>query len=509
MIDQPARQGYFYEITLCINTIVDPYASDFHFEVYWTRPDKTVVQAPGFYDGGDIFRARAYTNQAGRWQWRSVASVSSLNNATGSFFVAASNLPGKLQKHSQDPFQFQYENGDWFLHIADTAYRFVNMDEKNWKQYLDQANEVGFSKIRTWFNSGRYDVQALFDSQRKKLNLEYWQEIDRRLRYALKTYPRLQFQLIPYGEDTEEIRKYANNKMSRRIASYAQARFSAYANVQWCISNDREIVEHGPLSGRQILASTIEKIGNDMAAQEPWESLITNHQARYEGYSFVDSNWSDIITLEDLDQVGGDLLRTYRSKSSNDAVVLEEDRYEYYKGAKHPGYFFRRLFWSGLFAGGHVTYGGLASYEAGEAGNDIKGVQGYLDAKKGSFPLRGADQFQYIHKFFSDSKRTLVGFYPQQSWVKEGSKKLAVMTNGSDILIYIANPASEDIENSPASSQPFSFELTLPDEGIEFSLLWFNPRNGEWLADESLPRSSRAIITTPVGGDWVASIQRK
>ena len=145
--------------------------------------------------------------------------------------------------------------------------------------------------------------EALFGAGRTGLALAYWQEIERRIVYALNRHPQIVLQLIPYAEDTEEIKRYAaGDPLARLVASYAQARWSAFPNVQWTITNDREIVRGQPLTGRRVDWDMIDRMGRDMALREPWGTLITNHQARFSGYDFVDASWSDFITIEDLDQ---------------------------------------------------------------------------------------------------------------------------------------------------------------------------------------------------------------
>ena len=96
--------------------------------------------------------------------------------------------------------------------------------------------------------------------------------------------------------------------------------------------------------------------------------------------AFADSPWSDIITLEDLDQVDGKILLRYRQTGS-DPIVNDEDRYELYRNAGNRRYFFRRLMWASLLSGGHATYGGLKTYEAHDGG-PTRGVQGYFDANR-------------------------------------------------------------------------------------------------------------------------------
>ena len=350
----------------------------------------------------------------GLWKWRSESKTPQLDAANGAFHVVASNLPGKLRKHSDDPFQFARDDGSWFLHLGDTGYRYVVASEPEWREYIDQASEAGFTKIRTWFAQSRSTVEALYTEDRTQLALDYWQEIDRRLLYALDKYPHIDFQLIPYAEDTEEIRRYARgDRMSLLIGRAAQARWSALPNVHWAISNDREIVKQGPLRGRQVLHSTIDQIGRDFAERERWGTLLTNHQCRFSGYAFVDAPWSDIMTIEDLDQVDGDIILRHR-ESGTDPIVNDEDRYELYRNAGNRRYFFRRLMWASLLSGGHATYGGLKTYEAHDGG-PTRGVQGYFDANRDGVLFQGAHDFRHIHRFFRETGVTLVGLRPDDA----------------------------------------------------------------------------------------------
>lgn len=290
-----------------------------HFEpsrkIVFTRPDGSTVTVDSFPDGDNVYRARAYCDQIGRWRWETTEAPKEFDQQSGEFQVAASNLPGKLRKHPQDSRQFAYDNGEWFLHIGDTGYRYVAASEPQWREYIDQAARMGATKTRVWFCGSRHSVEALLTDDRQALNLPYWQEIDRRVAYALEHHPHLILQLIPYGEDTDELRRYAQGDPGAfEIARHAQARFSAFPNVQWCVSNDMILgtADNSQTGHRRLDADAIRRIGIDMAKREPWGTLLTNHQSRHSGYSFTHEAWSDIITLEDLDQVHGRLILEYR-----------------------------------------------------------------------------------------------------------------------------------------------------------------------------------------------------
>jgi hypothetical protein len=498
-VDQSSQNPYF----------------DSEFRVIFTRPDGSEVQVDGFYDGNNFYKVRAYCDTIGIWQYQSHSHLPELDGKQGRFTVIESHYPGKLRIHPGDRRQFAYDNGEWFLHLGDTGYRYVVRSEPKWQEYIDEAAEAGFTKIRTWFAQSRHNVEALYTADRTQLNLEYWQEIERRLRYALEMYPHIIFQLIPYAEDTQELIRYGqDDPLSKFIARYAQARWSAFPNIHWEVSNDREVVEEEVLSaltGRQISRWVINKIGEDMSAREPWGTLITNQQSRFAGYSFVKEPWSDIITLEDLDEVAGELIAEYRQKG-DDPVVLDEDRYENYRNPANDRYFYRRYMWANLLSGGHATYGGLRTYEAYDGG-PFRGVQGYFTSNRRGVLSQGAHDFRYIHIFFKKTGLSLAGMTPDDNIVGGNPYNAKCIHDQDNYIIYLANPGGDDPRtDNPSNGQP-EVEVALPP--AEYRVSWYNPRVGLWEKKEKIvlnsgqsyspqaPDTRRVVIA-----DWVLFIQR-
>jgi len=472
------------------------------FKIAFTRPDGSIILVDGFYDGDGTFKGRAYCDTIGEWRWRSSSNIEDLDGKNGAFKVKASSLPGKLRRHKEDPRQFAYDNGQWFLHIGDTGYRYVTQTEPKWREYIDQAARMGATKIRTWFCQGRSDVQILFANDRKELNLSYWQEIDKRLLYALEKYPHIIFKLIPYGEDTEELRRYdKGDEAAKLIARYAQARFSALPNIHWCISNDREVVKGGELTGRKVLRRTINTIGKDMVSREPWGTLITNHQSRFKGYDFVDASWSDIIMLEDLDQIDGRIFKEYYHKRAV-PMVLDEDRYEHWRNPMHDRYYFRRLMWASLLSGGHATYGGLKTYESYDG--ELTGVQGYFDAVAAGKLEHGADDFVHIHTFFADSGLTLVNMKPEDTLVGDQPGRFKCIHNDTTYIIYLANPDNDKPGEANVRQSIPEITVQLPQK--TFSTKWFNPRTGKWTDGSDVP-GSKQKLTAPGEEDWILLLE--
>lgn len=492
------QRGCYEALLNMSESVANPF-TDVTFTITFTRPNGSTVTVPGFHDGGTSFRARAYVDQVGTWTWRSSSNRASLNGRTGSFSVRTATNPGKLRLHPQDRRQFAYDDGSWFLHLGDTGYRYVNPNEPRWQAYIDQAAQMGATKVRTWFNTSRFGVEGLFQSDRSKLTLSTWQEMDRRIRYALEHHPRLNLQLIPYGEDSPEIERYnAGDINSKRFGAYAQARFSALPNVSWCLTNDRNM-------GTATLRSGVEKMCTDFKSRELWGTLITNHQIRGSGYAFVNAAWSDIITLETLDEVSGAAITSFRSQG-NDPVVVDEDRYETYRPPHHVRYFFRRMVWGSLLAGGHATYGGTNSWEAYDGG-PLKGVRGYFDACADGTLKNGAHDFPRAQQFFTSQALNLVGMVPNNALVGGTRARQQATANANTILVYLANPSGTAPETDNESTSTPSVTVALPSG--TWSALWYDPTAGGQGERSTTDRSGSVTLTAPGPGDWLLLLRKR
>lgn len=475
---------------------------DVDLNVVFTPPDGREIRAEGFYRGGSTWACRAYCSQTGVWRWRSAANRPALDGRSGSFEVLPSDLPGKLRKHPDDPRQFAWDNGEWFLHLGDTGYRYVVDTEPEWKAYIDEAAVAGFTKIRTWFCRGRHEVGALFAPGRTGLDVAYWDEIERRVTYALERHPWVQLELIPYGEDWPELRRYgAGDAAARLVARHAQARFSAFPNVQWCISNDSHI-SPGP-GERNADPATIDRIGRDLQAREPWGTLRSNHQARFEGYSFATNAWSDIVTLEDRDQVAGVAVLRWRERSQDDPVVLDEDRYGLYISPLHDRYYFRRLMWANLLSGGHATYGGLNTWLPFDAGG-TNGVRGYRTAVREGRLDDGARDFPHIHRFFRNAGLTLVGLEPADAMAGGDGRAVKVIAGDKTVIAYLQNADGDTPQTADVRESPAACRLRLPAGA--WRVRWFDPRTGRWHDPAASARADgdrTCDFTSPFPGDAV------
>ena len=488
------RSVYTAQIGLDDNTI-NPY-TEVDLKAVFLKPGGDSVWVSGFYDGDGTYKIRAYGEEAGKWRWTITSNIEALDGKKGKFTVRHSTLRGKLRIHDSDPYQFMYDNGDWFLHIGETGYRYLVDTEECWQEYLDEAARMGATKIRCWFARSRHTVEALYTEDRSGLNLAYWREMEKRLDYALEKYPDIIFQIIPFAEDDQELFYFMNGDfISRKAIDYMQARWSAYPNVTYCISNDRNI------DGRDDLKQAVRFIGDVMRKQEPWGTLITNHQRRFQGYSFVEEIWSDIITLEDIDQVHGQLVLVYRNRR-NAPVVLDEDRYENWRNPLHDRYFFRRLMWANLLSGGHPTYGGLRTYESFTDTLTPQGIMGYYAANDYGLLEKGAHDFNHIHKFFSEKDLDLVNWVPSDSLAGNDPVITKCARKGKKYIIYLQNP-DDPVNHVTANASDIIPEAIIDLEDGEFLSSWYCPWSGRWNETDTIHGEKQTKLVAPGGKDWI------
>lgn len=416
---------HFYTMSFDVPVVPsDPYLG-VNFTVAVTLPTGEVIDGvEGFYSGvgratgRPTYSARVYCGWVGDYSAVTNSSLGSLHGLRARFGVAPDSAypgaKGKLRLHSDDWYQFQYDDGDWFLHIGDTGYRYLADGEPLWQQYIDQSvQDLGATKIVVWSAGTRatHSLAQLYTPSLVAMNLTYWALMEDRLVYALTTYPRIQLQLIVYAQDTDRANQagspYGGNtpagRMAGYTAAYMQARWSSFANVQWCIVNDADGL---------VSTSFVDKIGTGMRAREKWGTLITSHRTRSGRYPFSRSPWSSVSTLLTLDALQGMEVVAQRS-AQRMPVVIAQDRFEFYHPVTAPKpanwsapNFFRGLMWASLVSGGHATYGGIATWDtwiSGCSATKCPGVRGYADMVNRGVLQDGGRDFQHIHTFFNAS----------------------------------------------------------------------------------------------------------
>ena len=149
-----------------------------------------------FYDGGNVWRARVYVTETGRWSLVSrCATDPKLDARQGAFEAVPASLRGRLLPHPRNPAQWITENGRWFLNLNDTAYlAFLGRDGlgdevsfADFQHYIRDVRGQGLTSIRSMLACAYDSPQtSFFESNRlDQLDLERFQRTDSRLQWML------------------------------------------------------------------------------------------------------------------------------------------------------------------------------------------------------------------------------------------------------------------------------------------------------------------------------------
>ena len=223
------------------------------------RNGSTTIQLPGFWAGGNAWKFRFAPISTGTWSW-DVATTPQLTFSeapTGSVNVSSSGNHGFLKQDSLKPYTLGYSDGTPEYVWGNTAYAILDTalhgDTTGWHTFVDQTRAHGMNKIRMlvtmwdfgdlYPNEKRYPWQncTVASPQFRAFNQPYWQKLDEIVQYMQSKGVISELILFPdYGHPTSGDRGlYAMMQADeQRYMKFAIARYAAYSNVIWCLTNE-------------------------------------------------------------------------------------------------------------------------------------------------------------------------------------------------------------------------------------------------------------------------------
>ena len=397
-----------------------------------------------FYDGGDTWRARCYITEIGTWTWISnSADDALLNNNSGSFAAEGSSLRGMLKPHDQNPQMWMTDNNKTFANIADTAYRLFATDSwaDDYQAYVAEDVNMGISTMRCmilgWGWWDRY-FEGGADGDKEKPHLSNFQHTDGRIRWLLDNYPDIYTQLILFSGgllsgDSTYWRDSLTDSQRNRMMRYIIARFAAFPNKFWEVTNDTICHDQATHPATWFWATNV---GNYFKDNDPWGHFMAFGHRRDDPYPFCDHEWSTYIVGYTQYDIACELIEFRGYDIYPKHVYNTEDYYETYNPPLNPKYFYRRLMWSYLLTGASATYA--------QIWNDI--------VPYSQSGCEGIDSIPYIRYFLVDRDIDLALFTPDDGLAvqinapgpeyNDGPSKPQCTRRGyEEFIIYIPNAA--------------------------------------------------------------------
>ena len=450
-----------------------------------------------FYDGGNVWRARVYVSEAGRWTWASrCATDPKLDGRQGAFSAGVSPLRGRLLPHPRNPAQWITEDGRWFLNLNDTAYlAFLNRDGlgnevsfRDFQHYVRDVHAQGITSIRSMMACA-YDSapDVFFESNRlEQLNLERFQRTDSRLQWMLDHYPGLYVQMIllplpqGWGKDDQAwhgLPREARDSLLRHVV----ARFAAFPQIFWLVANDAHYGPEFPQNNEQA-----REVGNFLLERDPWKHPVSTGAHRGREFPFPEEAWATYIHLERSYDLNAEGMESHRRW--NKPVFNGEDRYESDHAESYDPfdmrYFQRRLFWSWLFSGGSASYGGrfCVVHPYSETGSRAA----YFPYARVTHwrPLTGLDSAPHIRGFLEPRHLDLGDFQPDPRLVSDAGSPAPVaqpklLRRGfEEFIAYHPNAAANGQQATAARERTAQLRLDLTAAEGSFRSEWYRPHDG-------------------------------
>lgn len=258
-----------FELEIMGKTVGNPFTDYEIFGEFIGGEEKKIVS--GFYDGNGRYKIRFMPSFEGIYTYRIFGTFSErIHN--GRFEVTAPGCHGKVRAHGMD---LIYEDGTPYVSIGTTCYVWTTQREEIRKQTLDTLKSSAFNKIRFCIFPKHYDYNyrdpyafpyegipvdnsginkftfdeysALHENRHikenkwdfSKFNIEYFKNLDKDLQelcdlgieadiILFHPYDRWGFCNMPEWADELYLK-------------YVTARYSAYHNVWWSLSNEYDL----------------------------------------------------------------------------------------------------------------------------------------------------------------------------------------------------------------------------------------------------------------------------
>ena len=522
-------------------------------KVVFTHSSGKKVKVHAFYEknpsGVIFFKARFNMSDAGAWSYEIQCTKQAFQdqtcdpNVTGtpkSFTVGASAENGFLRRDANHPSRFVYDSGFHPFVWGQTYYQMITNAVNGtgkWKDAVRISKDRGLNKIRMllypWWNffDAYGDTEPFVDDatfqhpNHDLLNLDHWRKFDEVLNELYKTSDlegsRMLAEIILFkdpakdgnGHVLDNSRTFGTMDQDDRYLKYAVARFGAFPNVVWCLSNEW-----------QATGKDATYWGNRAATLLDWDPWMRNgaqqratsiHPKNEARFFFAGSSWPahDVLqfSIKQCVTQGNDLCGNsdqYANFSivNNliDARPVANDEYGYVNsglpGPDAPGIcphgFFtvdnqRRAMWAVAIGGGYGTFGD----GTGDCTNPQRASPAIRADWEDSAPTQAQayKETTNLNNFF---RSTLGGVWWQMSsnngrvsTVGDTMRPYELEVTG-DIERYLVYAVKNPIQPSTTKGK---FNISLPVNGSyrEYTTTFYNPRSGV----PSTPKQKR--VTCP------------
>ena len=285
-----------YDIVLSSAAYSNPYA-DVVVTATFTGPSGITKTIQGFWDGDNTFKVRFTPTVQGTWRYSVASSPYDSGLARSGTISAVAPVAGShgfLRRDPDNPYGFAFDDQTRFFLMGQTYYGLVlnALDKGDWRTAVVNSKNYGFTKIRillfNWVpRTGVYyghPYAEPFTTDHDHINLAYWQKLDEVISYIQSQG--MIADLILFADDAAI---WGTSTQNDRYVQYAIARFAAYRNLTWCVSNEWNYTRQPQ--------SEFDHLGGIISSQDPYmynssaRRPVSVHQQTRIDFQFFGSSW--------------------------------------------------------------------------------------------------------------------------------------------------------------------------------------------------------------------------
>jgi hypothetical protein len=461
------RTWYPVELTFDTDDPPDNPYGEALLDVRFEHESGSTATVPGFWDGGDTFRARFAPPETGTWSWETVAGDPGLDDS-GSFEAEAGDDETPLHDHGYlvaGERAFRHADGEPFFWTADTAWAAsTRATTEEWAEYLDYRVDQGYNVVqvnalRQHDGSRPHDRVPFEDWDLSRPNHGYFQYLDDLVAMAhergvVPALVALWFEYAGANLDwgvPEEYRHEHTPEQARALGRYLGARYGAYG-ATWLVSGDSEFDE----SRLAVYRAAAEALGE--ACQYP---VRTAHQPGSQNTPTIvnDEEWLDFHMYQsghthDL-TVPESQARVNRALDPARPVLNGEPCYADMQAYDADEVFDRETVraagWLSVLAGANagLTYGALGIWPWHREGDTFEGADLWGEPKPWDEVLNFASADDYGRFAAIVTEYDVSALSPRPDLLAESETGEAAAVTPDAVLVYLREGRSVAMEDAP------------------------------------------------------------
>ncbi|OIR07511.1 putative endoglucanase [mine drainage metagenome] len=356
-----AEKWGVFEVTLHGPKDGNPFV-DVRFSAVFTDGTHT-HKVDGFYDGDGIYRVRFMPEATGVWHYETYSNRWELTGKTGTFTVTPPSKGNHGPVRVHDTYHFAYADGTPYNELGTTIYNWLDTPEAWQELTLKTLAASPFNKVRMLVFPQREYFRKKFPPPRwpfvgtpphnwdfTRFNVDFFRHYEMRIRQLRDLGIQADIILFdpydkPYGFDS------MGRAADDRYLRYVVARFAAFRNVWWSMSNEFDFVRTKTMADWDHYFQLVQ-------ATDPYNHLRSIHNG-----SLLYDNSKPWVTHASI-QNGSAVEDPGRAELYRDVwrkpVVFDEVRYEgdsRYRWGNLTAKQMVNRFWCGTVAGTYVGHG--------------------------------------------------------------------------------------------------------------------------------------------------------